>query len=68
MYRIKVDGMSCGHCAQTVTKAVEALPQVERALVDLATGEVSVVGAADPAVVRRAIEAAGYEPRPDSAA
>ncbi|UEM24167.1 heavy-metal-associated domain-containing protein [Skermanella mucosa] len=25
--------MTCGHCAQTVTKAVEAMPAVERAVV-----------------------------------
>ncbi|XKH37908.1 heavy-metal-associated domain-containing protein [Azospirillum doebereinerae] len=44
MQTVKVDGMTCGHCAQTVTKALEALPAVERALVDLKTGEVVVEG------------------------
>lgn len=29
MLNIKVEGMNCGHCAQTVTKAVEAVPAVE---------------------------------------
>ncbi|WP_372400513.1 heavy-metal-associated domain-containing protein [Azospirillum sp. HJ39] len=28
MLTLKVSGMSCGHCAQTVTRAVEALPSV----------------------------------------
>ena len=63
MLKLKVDGMTCGHCAQTVTKAVEGLPSVDRALVDLAAGEVTVEGAADEDAVRRAIEEAGYEVR-----
>lgn len=61
MLRLQVSGMTCGHCAQAVTRAVEALPQVERALVDLKAGEVSVEGAADEAAIRRAIEEEGYE-------
>ncbi|MBP2297753.1 heavy-metal-associated domain-containing protein [Azospirillum picis] len=61
MLTLKVSGMTCGHCAQTVTKAVEALPAVERALVDLNAGEVSVEGKADEATIRQAIEDAGYE-------
>ncbi len=61
MLKFKVKGMTCGHCAQTVTKAVEALPAVQRALVDLTAGEVSVEGAADEKAVRQAIEDAGYE-------
>ncbi|MBP2231985.1 copper chaperone [Azospirillum agricola] len=61
MVTLKVSGMTCGHCAQTVTRAVEALPAVERALVDLKAGAVSVEGNADMAAVRKAIEDAGYE-------
>ncbi|WP_448204535.1 heavy-metal-associated domain-containing protein [Azospirillum sp. sgz302134] len=57
---LKVTGMTCGSCAQAVTKAVEALPAVERALVDLDTGEVTVEGNADQSTVKRAIEEAGY--------
>lgn len=63
MLKLKVDGMTCGHCAQTVTRAVEAVPAVERALVDLETGEVTVEGGADEGAVRRAIEDAGYDVR-----
>ncbi|HYF84873.1 heavy-metal-associated domain-containing protein [Azospirillum sp.] len=61
MLTLKVSGMSCGHCAQTVTKAVEALPSVERALVDLKEGQVTVEGNAEEATIRQAIEDAGYE-------
>lgn len=65
MLKLKVDGMTCGGCAKSVTRAVEAVPAVERALVDLATGEVSVEGTADEGAVRQAIEDAGYEVRPN---
>ncbi|MBY6265473.1 heavy-metal-associated domain-containing protein [Azospirillum sp. 412522] len=61
MLTLKVSGMTCGHCAQTVTKAVEALPSVDRALVDLKTGEVAVEGGADESAIRQAITDAGYE-------
>lgn len=61
MLTLKVSGMTCGHCAQTVTEAVEAVPSVERALVDLKTGEVSIEGNADESIIRQAIEDAGYE-------
>lgn len=63
MQTVNVDGMTCGHCAQTVTKALEALPAVERALVDLTTGAVTVEGSAEPEAIRKAIEEAGYAVR-----
>lgn len=61
--KLKVSGMTCGGCAKSVTRAVEALPSVERALVDLKAGEVTVEGAADERAVRQAIEDAGFEVR-----
>lgn len=61
MLTLKVSGMTCGHCAQTVTKAVEAIPAVDRALVDLKAGEVTIEGGAEESVIRQAIEDAGYE-------
>jgi copper chaperone len=60
MQRYKVSGMTCGHCAQAVTKEVEKLGDVERALVDLERGELTVEGRADEAEIRAAIEKAGY--------
>ena len=60
MLVLNVGGMTCGHCVKAVTKAVEALPGVERVEVDLAAGRVTVAGAGDPALVRQAIETAGY--------
>ena len=61
MLKLKVKGMTCGHCAQTVSRAVEALPAVRRAVVDLSAGEVAVEGNADENAVRQAIADAGYE-------
>ncbi|MGE5575749.1 MAG: heavy-metal-associated domain-containing protein [Syntrophothermus sp.] len=61
---LRVDGMTCGHCAGTVEKAVKSLKGVERASVDLAKGSLQV--AYDPDQVgisdfKRAVEEAGYE-------
>jgi len=62
MITLKVQGMTCGGCVKAVTRAVQAVPRVERVAVDLASGEVRVEGAADPLALRAAIEAAGFEP------
>lgn len=40
---IKVDGMTCGHCAETVTKAVNNLGGIRQVNVDLDKKEVAVV-------------------------
>jgi copper chaperone CopZ len=59
----RVLGMSCGHCVRFVTEELETLPGVESVAVDLSSELVTVVSAdlLDPAAVRAAIEAAGYE-------
>lgn len=59
----QVTGMTCGHCAGSLTKAVSALPQVDDVQINLAAGGVSTVtvtGGAPSEAVRRAIEEAGY--------
>ncbi len=57
-----VEGMTCDHCAQTVTRAVTEVPGVEDVRVDLPTGTVTVSGSADvaPDEVRAVIEKAGF--------
>jgi copper chaperone len=60
---ITVKGMSCGHCAQAVTKALEALPGVSQVQVDLTTGKVTFANA-NPVPreeLARAIKTAGYD-------
>ncbi|MEW6660435.1 MAG: heavy metal-associated domain-containing protein [Thermodesulfobacteriota bacterium] len=63
MPEIKVKGMSCGHCAAAVTKALQSLPGVTEVQVDLAGGRVTYQSAAPlpPEDLAKAIKAAGYE-------
>ena len=63
MPEIKVKGMSCGHCAGAVTKALQNLPGVSEVQVDLAGGRVHYQSAAplSPEELARVIKAAGYE-------
>lgn len=60
---LTVDGMSCQHCVQAVTKAVQALPGVTDVQVDLAAK--TAVVAHDAALtaddIRAAIEDQGYD-------
>ena len=57
---LKVQDMSCGHCVNSVTKAVQGIDPEAKVDVDLDAGRVSIASAADPATVRSAIEEAGY--------
>ncbi|WP_410652515.1 heavy-metal-associated domain-containing protein [Amycolatopsis sp. cmx-4-54] len=57
-----VTGMTCGHCATSVTEEVSKIDGVTDVRVDLPTGAVTVTGSREPAVadVRAAVEEAGY--------
>jgi copper chaperone CopZ len=39
---LRIEGMSCGHCARTVTEALESVAGVKKAAVDLAGGQAVV--------------------------
>ena len=39
---LRIQGMSCGHCAKTVTQALESVDGVTKADVDLAGGQAVV--------------------------
>ncbi|MFW5415754.1 heavy-metal-associated domain-containing protein [Nocardiopsis sp. CNT-189] len=58
-----VQGMTCGHCVASVTEEVGEVAGVTGVEVDLATGrlEVSGDGPVDGALVRAAVQEAGYE-------
>jgi len=58
-----VAGMTCGHCEQTVGKAVSSLPGVTAVRVDVTAGLVTVSAGADldGEALRAAIDDAGYE-------
>jgi copper chaperone len=58
-----LEGLTCGHCAQTVEKAVSALEGVESATIELVPGGRSrllVAGKAAGNAVRQAVLSAGY--------
>ncbi|GAA0944930.1 heavy-metal-associated domain-containing protein [Nonomuraea longicatena] len=55
-----VTGMTCGHCVASVKEEVGEVPGVTDVEVDLPTGRVEIAGAADDALIRKAIEEAGY--------
>lgn len=60
-----VEGMTCGHCVQSVTGEVSQLEGVTDVAVDLDSGQVTVTSEAalDSDAVRAAVEEAGFELR-----
>ncbi|GIN90293.1 copper chaperone CopZ [Siminovitchia terrae] len=63
---LKVEGMTCGHCKQSVEKALTVLTGVEKAEVDLAQGTVKVSynpSETDTDKMKEAVEDQGYDVR-----
>lgn len=59
---LKIDDMTCGHCASTISRAIEgAFPNAE-VTADAATGLVEITGVTDLARVARVVREAGYTP------
>jgi copper chaperone len=58
-----VSGMTCGHCVGSVQSEVGKIAGVTAVEVELATGKVTVTAnePIDEALVRDAVEEAGYE-------
>ncbi len=63
MLRFQVEGMSCGHCVASVTKAVQAVDAKAQVQVDLTAKSVSVEGSDLKDAIAAAIVGAGYEVR-----
>lgn len=61
MVELKVDGMTCGGCAASVKRALQALDANAQVDVDLPGKTVKVETAAQLDAVKSAIEDAGYE-------
>jgi copper chaperone len=58
-----IEGLTCGHCVQTVERAVASVDGVESAAVELVAGgtsRLSVAGTASADAVRDAVTGAGY--------
>lgn len=60
---ITVEGMSCGHCEQTVEEALHGVSDVTDVAVDRENEQASVDGDADPTALVEAVEDAGYTAR-----
>ena len=58
-----LEGLTCGHCVQTVEKAVSRVSGVQSAAVDLVAGgtsSLSVTGTADQEALAEAVRSSGY--------
>lgn len=60
MYELQVEGMSCNHCVNAVTRSVQALDASAKVDVDLAHQKVKVASTAGLEQVRSAVVEAGY--------
>lgn len=60
MYELKVEGMSCNHCVNAVTKSVQAVDPAAKVDVDLASQTVRVNSSASMEQVAAAVDDAGY--------
>ena len=60
MIELRVEGMTCGHCAQAVATAVRTAAPASAVTVDRNAGRVVVEGDAERARVVQAIAKAGY--------
>ncbi|HFD92798.1 MAG TPA: heavy-metal-associated domain-containing protein [Gammaproteobacteria bacterium] len=61
MTRIKIEGMTCGHCTGAVEKALARVPGVAAVLsVSLEDGEAQIEGEAAPEQLIAAIEEEGF--------
>ncbi|MER1967229.1 heavy-metal-associated domain-containing protein [Castellaniella sp. GW247-6E4] len=58
-----VSDMTCNHCVQTITRAVQAHSPGAEVRADLGTHRVTVEAAGDAAAVEAVIREAGYEVR-----
>ena len=56
----KVEGMSCGGCASSVEQAIKTAAPQASVVVQLDGGRVTVGGIDDDALVKQAVEDAGF--------
>ncbi len=61
MTTIKIKGMSCGHCVNSVQTALEAIDGTSDVQVDLKKAEASYNGDVDISVVKEAVTSIGFE-------
>jgi len=61
---LAVDGMTCASCVGHVEHALQAVPGVTKATVNLATERATIQGNASPEALIEAVKNAGYQARP----
>ncbi len=63
MKKIKINGMSCQHCAIAVTKALNAVEGIKNVQVDLGSGVASFEEEhnIDAQIIAAAVQKAGYD-------
>jgi Cu+-exporting ATPase len=59
--RLSIAGMRCAGCVASVETALRSVPNVESADVNFADHSALVRGAADPEILRKAVQEAGYD-------
>lgn len=59
-----VSDMTCNHCVQTITQAVQAVAPGASVQTDLGAHRVTIQAAAEPAALAEAIREAGYDVQP----
>jgi copper chaperone len=58
---LSISGMTCGGCANTLTRVLSRVPGVSHAEVDLASGRARVSGIVRPGELLAAVRSAGYD-------
>jgi len=65
MVTFEVQDMTCGHCVNSITKAVRAIDPGAQVTVDLATHRVQIEPTkSDPSQLSEALRESGYTPVP----
>ena len=60
MFVLDVSGIGCGSCISKITKAIQALDNEVKVLVDRAAGKVNVERSENPERVRAAVATLGF--------
>ncbi len=62
--KLKIEGMSCGHCEKAVRDALRAVPGVTEVVrVSADDGQAQVSGEPDPAALVAALDEQGFDAR-----
>ena len=57
---LKIEGMTCNHCKMAVEKALQTVPGVDEAVVDLEKKQATVIGSAKREAMVKAVEEAEF--------